>query len=131
VKDRAQNRAILVEHETGLEILGAIGSFASLIALLPMISSGWTRLRHRLFGPPYDRPDVEGIEVRQIDLNGNLIEQQAPSVEVYFLNAAARDQSVLTQRISQLEDEVKRLKAHEPPKVKKQAARPKRKKKKK
>lgn len=85
VKDKAQNRAILVEHETGLEILGAIGSVASLIALLPMISSGWTRLRNRLFGPPYDGPDVEGIEVRRIDLNGDLIEQQLPSVEVYIL----------------------------------------------
>jgi hypothetical protein len=39
VNDQLQNRAILVEHETGLEILGAIGSIASLIALLPLISS--------------------------------------------------------------------------------------------
>lgn len=94
VTDRAQNRAILVEHETGLEILGAIGSVASLIALLPMISSGWTRLRHRFFGPPYDR-DVEGIEVRRIDPDGNLTEQQLPSIEVYLLNTALRDHSLL------------------------------------
>ena len=51
VTDRAQNRAILVEHETGLEIPGATGSVASLIAPLPMISSVWARLRHRFFGP--------------------------------------------------------------------------------
>jgi hypothetical protein len=131
VTDRAQNRAILVEHETGLEILGAIGSVASVIALLPMISSGWTRLRHRLFGPPYDRPDVEGIEVRRIDPDGNLIEQQLPSIEVHFLNTALRGHSLLTQRVIQLEDEVKRLKTQGPHKGKKQAARSKRKKKKK
>ena len=131
VTDRAQNRAILVEHETGLEILGAIGSVASLIALLPMISSGWTRLRHRFFGPPYDRPDVEGIEVRRIGPDGNLIEQQLPSIEVYLLNTALRDHSLLTQRVNQLEDEVKRLKTGEPHKGKKQTARSKPKKKKK
>jgi hypothetical protein len=131
VSDRAQNRAILVEHETGLEILGAIGSVASLIALIPMISSGWTRLRHKLFGPPYDRSDVEGIEVRRIDLGGKLIEQQLPSIEVYFLNTALQDHSLLTQRIDQLEGEVKRLKTREPDNGKKQTARSKRKKKKK
>jgi hypothetical protein len=131
VTDRAQNRAILVEHETGLEILSAIGSVASLIALLPMISSGWIKLRHRLFGPPNDRPDGERIEVRRIDLDGNLIEQQLPSIEVYFLNTALRDHSLLTQRVNQLEDDVKRLKTREPRKGKKQTARSKRKKKKK
>ena len=131
VTDRAQNRAILVEHETGLEILGAIGSVASLIALLPMISSGWTRLRQRFFGPPYDRPDVEGIEVRRIDPEGNLIEQHLPSIEVYFLNTALRDHSLLTQRVNLLEDEVKRLKTRGPHKGKKQTARSKRKKEKK
>jgi hypothetical protein len=86
VTDKAQNRAILVEHETGLEILGAIGSIASLIALLPLISSGWTNLRHRFFRPRFDQLDDEGIEVRRIDQNEVLIEQRAPSIEVYVLN---------------------------------------------
>ncbi len=130
VTDRVQNRAILVEHETGLEILGAVGSIASLIALLPMISSGWTKLRHRFSRPPYDRPDVEGIEVRRIDPDGNLIEQQLPSIEVYFLNTALRDHSLLTQRINYLEGEVRKLKTQGPHKGKKQPARSQRKKKK-
>jgi len=131
VTDRAQNSAILVEHETGLEILGAIGSVASLIALLPMISSGWNRLRQRFFGPPYDRPDIEGVEVRRIDQDGNLIELQLPSIEVYFLNAALGDHSHLTQRVNQLEDEVKKLKTQGPHKGKKQTTPSKRKKKRK
>jgi hypothetical protein len=128
VTDKVQNRAILVEHETGLEILGAIGSVASLIALLPMISSGWTRLRHRFFDPLYDRPDVRGIEVRRIDLSGNLIEQQLPSVEVYVFNTAFRDYSLLVQKINQLEDEVKNLKTQTSRSGKQQTARSKRKK---
>jgi len=128
VTDRAQNRAILVEHETGLEILGAIGSVASLITLLPMINSGWANIKHRLF-PPFDRPDIEGIEVRRIDLEGNLIEQQLPSIEIYFLNTALRDHSLLTQRVSQLEADVKRLKTQGPHGGEQQTARSKRKKK--
>lgn len=129
--DDTQNRVILVEHETGLEILGAIGSAASLIALLPLISSAWTRLRHRFFGPPFDHPDVEGIEVRRVDQGGSLIEQQIPSIEVYVLNTALRDYSVLTQRVSQLEVEVRSLKTQGPDTAQKQTAASKRKKSKK
>lgn len=114
------------QNETGLEILGAIGSIATLIALLPMISSGWARLRHRFFGPHYDRPDAEGIEVRRIDVNGSLIEQQLPSVEVYVLNAAIRDYSRLTKRVNQLEDQVRGLKVQVPESRQKPRARPKR-----
>ena len=72
VKDKAGNRVILVEHETGLEILGAIGSLASLIALLPMISFGWAKLRHRFFPPHFDRPYPEGIEIRRFDQKANI-----------------------------------------------------------
>ena len=40
VTDRHQNKVVLVEHESGLEILAVAGSVASLIALVPVISSG-------------------------------------------------------------------------------------------
>lgn len=77
VKDKAGNRVILVEHETGLEVLGAIGSLASLIALLPMISSGWTKLKHRFFPPHFDRSYPEGIEIRRFDQN-NILRRTGP-----------------------------------------------------
>lgn len=63
--------------------------------------------------------------------NFGMIEEQLASIEVYLLNTALRDHSLLTQRINQLEDEVKRLKTEGPLKGTKQTARSKRKKKKK
>ena len=109
VTDKAQNKAILVEHETGLEILGAIGSVASLIALLPLISSGWTNLRHRFFRPHLDHPDGEGIEVRRLDQNEVLIEQRVPSIEVYVLNATLQDYALMKQKVDQLEAQIENL----------------------
>jgi hypothetical protein len=109
VTDKAQNRAVLVEHETGLEILGAIASVATLIQLLPLISSGWTNLRHRFFRPHFDHPDGEGIEVRRFDQNEVLIEQQAPSVEVYVLNITLQDYALLKQKVDQLEAQIENL----------------------
>ncbi len=109
VTDKAQNKAILVEHETGLEILGAIGSVASLITLLPLISSGWTNLRHRFFRPHFDHPDVEGIEVRRLDQNEVLIEQRVPSVEIYILNTTLQDYALVKQKVDQLEAQIENL----------------------
>ncbi len=109
VTDKAQNRAILVEHETGLEILGAIGSVASLIALIPMISAGWANLRHRFLPPRFDRPDGDAIEVRRFDRNDVLIEQQSPSVEVYVLNATLQDYAILRQEVDQLKAQIEGL----------------------
>lgn len=128
VTDKAQNRAILVEHETGLEILSAIGSVASLIALLPLISSGWANLRHRFFRPHFDRPDGEGIEVRRFDQNEVLIEQQAPSVEVYVLNVTLQDYALLKQKVDQLEAQIENLQKRLPANNKKGTAQSRRKK---
>lgn len=110
VKDRLQNRAILVEHETGLEILGAIGSVASLIALLPLISSAWTSLRYRFSRHRFDDPDHAGVEIRHFDHNNILIEERTPTVELYVLNLTLQDHSVLRQKVTELEGEVERLK---------------------
>jgi hypothetical protein len=109
VTDKDQNKAILVEHETGLEILGAIGSVASLIALIPLISSGWANLRHRFFRPHFDPSDGEGIEVRRLDQNKVLIEQRVPSVEVYVLNTTLQDYALMKRKVDQLEARIESL----------------------
>ncbi|MFA5191358.1 MAG: hypothetical protein WC740_11565 [Verrucomicrobiia bacterium] len=110
VKDNRQNRAILVEHETGLEILGAIGSVASLIALLPLISSAWTSLRDRFSRHRFDHSGHADVEIRRFDQNNTLIEEHAPTVEAYVLNMTLQDHSALKQKVSKLETEVERLK---------------------
>ena len=126
VTDKAQNKAILVEHETGLEMLGAIGSVASLIALLPLISSGWASLRHRFSRHPLDRPSGEGVEIRRFEKDV-LVEQRAPSIEVYVLNTTLQDYALLKQKVDQMETEVENLKRQRPTNDKKRPARSKRK----
>jgi hypothetical protein len=120
VTDKAQNRAILVEHETGLEILGAIASVATLIQLLPLISSGWTNLRHRFSRPHLGHPDEEGIEVRRFDQKEVLIEQRAPSVEVYVLSTTLQDYALMKQRVDQLEEQIESLQKRLPAKNRKE-----------
>lgn len=110
VLDRRQSRAILVEHETGLEILGAIGSAASLIALMPMIGSAWARLRDR-FGGHHHHPGQDSVEVRSLNQDGILVEEHAPSIEIYVLNITLQEHTALKKKIADLEREVDTLKS--------------------
>ncbi len=70
------DRVILVEHETGLEILYIAGSIASLISIVPMIVNGWKSFRHWHGARKHDIY-CSHIEVRQLDEKGNLIENHA------------------------------------------------------
>ncbi len=81
VKDAQENSAILIQHETGLEILGAVGSIASLIGLIPLIVSGWARIRGKYSRSSFDDPDMKSVEVRRFDRKNHLLEQHAPSIE--------------------------------------------------
>jgi hypothetical protein len=66
------SRVIVVEHETGLEILYIAGSIASLIGILPLIVQGWRAFR----GHHAARRDFDdrSVEIRRIDENGHLTE---------------------------------------------------------
>lgn len=66
------SRVIIVEHETGLEILYVAGSIASLIGLLPLILQGWKYFRGRHM--PRHGFDDGDIEIRRVDEKGNLHE---------------------------------------------------------
>lgn len=118
VKDQTQNQSILVEHETGLEILGAIGSIASLIALLPMICSAWSSRRERFSRHRFDDPRHANIEIRRFDQNNILIEEHASSIEVYIRNLTLQDHSALKLKVAELEAEIDNLKKALPPKKK-------------
>jgi len=110
VRDEHQNSVILVQHETGLEILAVDGSIASLITLLPMISSGWNWLRDRFHRHPMNRGNEGAVEIRRFNQTNILIEQQAPSVEVYVLGATLQEHALLKQRVQVLETELANLK---------------------
>jgi hypothetical protein len=65
-------RVLMVEHESGLEILYIAGSIASLIGLVPLVVQGWRGLR----GWSAQRHDsgVRDIEIRRLDESGELSE---------------------------------------------------------
>lgn len=66
-------RVIVVEHETGLELLYIAGSIASLIALVPLVLDGWHALRGQFAGRR-GVPD-RGMEIRRVDDAGHIHEE--------------------------------------------------------
>jgi len=72
---QGHQKIIVVEHETGLELLYIAGSVASIIGLIPLVLRSWGGIRGY-----FDRrhPDhVRSVEVRRIDSAGNLIEDHS------------------------------------------------------
>lgn len=66
-------KLLIVEHETGLEILYIASSIASLLSLIPLVTQGWDAIRRRFPGRhvPTDGP----MEIRRIDETGRLHEE--------------------------------------------------------
>lgn len=69
-----KSKVIIVEHETGLEILYIAGSIASLISIIPLILQGWRAIRNHLPGRHHIDIDFRGAEIRRLDTNGHLME---------------------------------------------------------
>jgi hypothetical protein len=67
------SKLLLVEHETGLEILYIAGSIASLFSLVPMILQGWAAIRGRF--PRGGKLINQPVEIRRIDRAGRLHEE--------------------------------------------------------
>ena len=110
VTDADGNSIILVEHETGLEILYIVGSVASLVSLVPMVMNIWSRMRDRWL-PHQGRFSPGGLERRHFDKKDQLIEEPAPPVEVIMLQHLLNQYNRLNERISSLETEVSGLKS--------------------
>jgi len=105
VTDTEGKGNILVEHETGLEILGVVGSVASLIGLLPILNSSWRYFRDR-----YRDRHNNGVELRQIDSDNLLVERKIPSIENYIFNIGFEENKKLIEKVNKLEHEVNKLK---------------------
>ena len=70
----AQTKVIVVEHETGLEILYIAGSVASIISLVPLVLRCWRAIRGHFHQPRH--PDFHTMEIRRLDSNGRLVEEE-------------------------------------------------------
>ena len=76
-----KNKIILIEHESGLEILYIAGSIASLIGLVPLILQYWNTIRNHFNGRHhFDRHDMD---IRRIDSNGNLHEEHIHEIDMF------------------------------------------------
>jgi hypothetical protein len=95
---------ILVQHESGLEILNTAASVASLIGLVPLVVQAWRafrRHRHRHAGH-----EAHEIEIRRIDAAGSLIEERVHSLDSHRLGAGDAD---LFPFVPLLENELRRM----------------------
>jgi hypothetical protein len=109
--DADDNSIIIVEHETGLEILYVVGAIASIVSLVSLVVNVWNRMRDHW--PPYrGHLCPGGPERRHFDRKDQLIEEPAPPVEAIMLHHLLSQHDRLSARISSLETEVSNLKSH-------------------
>ena len=121
-----EEQAIIVEHETGLEILYISSSIATFLGLIPAIIQAWKYLRKKIRGNKYDNMESDYIEDRKAEIryfnkNGELIEEKQSlfierhnNLKDYHLsNDVLRKLGLILQeqseRISKLEKELKNL----------------------
>ncbi len=107
--DTDGNSIIIVEHETGLEILYIVGSVASILGLVPKVINSWKMMRNHWL-PHRGRFGIDEMERRRFGKNNKLIEEPAPPLEAIMLQHLLNQHDNLSKRISSLEDEVSGLK---------------------
>ncbi len=101
---------LLVEHETGLEILYVAGSIASLISLIPLINSGWKLLHRKYSVRPFIRHPGEEVELRTIGPRDQILEHDIYSVEDYVISESTKEIASLKLRVETLERELSEVK---------------------
>lgn len=108
--DSDGNSVIIVEHETGLEILYVAGALASIISLVPLVMKSWSRIRDHW--PQFrGRFGKAELERRRFDSDGRLIEDSAPPIEDAIFSYFLMQQNILAQRLCDLEMDVLSLKS--------------------
>jgi len=103
-------RVVLVEHETGLEILYISGSIASLIALILQVAS---MISGRRKGMPAYPSDLRDVEVRYFNKKGDFIEDHRPNYlpfEIFLLpQTFITEIEMLNKRVANLEKKIKQF----------------------
>jgi len=119
IKDQNKNAVILVEHETGLEILSIAADIISLLAIVPIISSGWKFIRDRFAGPRFHHNRMTEIEVRTINSKKQLLEKHVVNIESYVLEESLKEVIALRTKVKQLEKEIAKIDKNKKDQVKK------------
>ncbi len=108
IQDSDKHKVLLVEHETGLEILYIAGSIASLLSLIPLITSGWRFMHSRFSDRHFPRDRGTGLEVRVIDNKNHLAEQHVTRIEDHILAECMKEIATLRARVERLEKTLKK-----------------------
>lgn len=93
---------LVVEHETGLEILFAIGAIASVVELIWKVASVWNRGRFHHF-PDSDFNGFE-MERRRFGEDNKLTEEPISSLEIVMFTHLFESYKKLDTRISKMEE---------------------------
>ena len=100
-------KVIVVEHETGLEILYIAGSIASLIGLIPLVLKFWSSIpgHHRR---PHPR-DFRSVEIRRLDSNGHLQEDRSLDLVAPWSDPLSYINTALSSAAEVIDTEIKQL----------------------
>ncbi|MCX6158109.1 MAG: hypothetical protein NTY74_09060 [Ignavibacteriae bacterium] len=105
-----EQNIIIVEHETGLEILYIAGSIAGIIGLVLQVGSMINN--HRRMTPFHH--EIRETEIRYFDKKGNFIEERRTNYlpyEAFLLPQSSKEIKLLKKRIDNLEKEITWLKS--------------------
>lgn len=108
------NKIILIEHETGLELI--LSDISSAIGIISGVVAVWKFSRNKFNRHKYDRDDFKSqddkirIEIRKINSKNLLNEFKINNIEDYLFSVLYEENKNLVKRINKLEDEVKILK---------------------
>ena len=108
--ENSKTKVVVVEHETGLEILFIAGSVASLLGVVPLILRCWSVVRgdHHFRHRP---PDFQSIESRRFDGNGELIEDCVDALTVPWAAPLSVMNTAMLTAAELIDSELRRLKA--------------------
>jgi len=109
LEDEIDNRVLLIEHETGLEILYIAGSIASLIQLVPFVINGWKQISD-IFNRNSRFDHRAKVEIRILDKDRSIVETKFIEIDEYIYKVLIEKYFELNEKVDKLEKEVFDLK---------------------
>ncbi|MBL7133476.1 MAG: hypothetical protein ISS78_05210 [Phycisphaerae bacterium] len=107
----SKTKVIVVEHETGLEILYVAGSIASLLGLIPLILRCWSVIReHGHRQHRHGTPDLHRIETRRLSSQGDLIEDHSNGLAVPWAAPLSIMNTAMLSAAESIDSEIQELK---------------------
>jgi hypothetical protein len=104
--EQSKTKVVIVEHETGLEVLYIAGSIASLLSLIPLILRCWSVVR----GDGRHRPpDFRQVEMRRLGDNGRLVEDRKTGLDVPWAAPLSIMNTVLISAAETIDGEIQGL----------------------